>query len=394
MVIANPPYIDSEAMVKKGQKDLRDFIAKNYQLTKGNWDIYIAFFERGFKILKKNGSLTFISPDKWIAKPFGYELRKASLGKMCSILRAGREVFEEAKVDSIVTFFVSAGCTDLEIFNFKDGKVVFKNSVNKRIISEPFALDFIFSEYLQLLEKIEAQKEHLLDMFECENACATSDAYKLKPLIKDSRSNNFDHRKHLKIINTGTIRKYEPKWGKTEMTYLKDKYLFPIVERDRFLNLFNNSYSAKSVRPKIIIKGLTLLDACLDAKGEIIPGKSTLIIANEDVENLKLLLALINSNLIFFFIQEKYPSSSYNQGINFTKEMINNLPIAPIAKNEKKKLVTLVDKILLTTKDDDYLENTAKQAKVREYEKQIDQLVYDLYGLTENERKIVEGQKE
>ena len=32
-----------------------------------------------------------------------------------------------------------------------------------------------------------------------------------------------------------------------------------------------------------------------------------------------------------------------------------------------------------------------KRAKVNEYERQIDQMVYKLYGLTEEEIKIVEG---
>jgi len=53
--------------------------------------------------------------------------------------------------------------------------------------------------------------------------------------------------------------------------------------------------------------------------------------------------------------------------------------------------ITADNKILAITKDDDYLENTAKQAKVREYEKQIDQFVYKLYGLTAEEIKIVEN---
>ena len=54
-------------------------------------------------------------------------------------------------------------------------------------------------------------------------------------------------------------------------------------------------------------------------------------------------------------------------------------------------IVALVDKILAITKDADYPDNATKQAKVREYEKQIDQLVYQLYGLTDEEIKIVEG---
>jgi len=48
-------------------------------------------------------------------------------------------------------------------------------------------------------------------------------------------------------------------------------------------------------------------------------------------------------------------------------------------------------KILAITKDNDYLQNPAKRAQVKEYEKQIDQMVYELYGLTEEEIRIVEG---
>ncbi|MCK9265544.1 hypothetical protein M0P98_01460 [bacterium] len=49
-------------------------------------------------------------------------------------------------------------------------------------------------------------------------------------------------------------------------------------------------------------------------------------------------------------------------------------------------------KILATTKDDDYLENSNKQAKVKEYEKQIDQLVYKLHDLTEEEIQTIENE--
>jgi type II restriction/modification system DNA methylase subunit YeeA len=42
------------------------------------------------------------------------------------------------------------------------------------------------------------------------------------------------------------------------------------------------------------------------------------------------------------------------------------------------------------TQDDDYLQNAQKQEKVKEYERQIDQLVYKLYDLTDDEIKIVE----
>lgn len=42
-------------------------------------------------------------------------------------------------------------------------------------------------------------------------------------------------------------------------------------------------------------------------------------------------------------------------------------------------------------KDEDYLTNPIKQAKVKEFEREIDEMVYELYGLTEDEIAVVEG---
>lgn len=47
--------------------------------------------------------------------------------------------------------------------------------------------------------------------------------------------------------------------------------------------------------------------------------------------------------------------------------------------------------ILSLTQSEDYLENPQKQAKVKKYERQIDQMVYKLYKLTPEEIKIVEN---
>jgi len=41
-------------------------------------------------------------------------------------------------------------------------------------------------------------------------------------------------------------------------------------------------------------------------------------------------------------------------------------------------------------KDEDYLSNPTKQARVKELECQIDQLIYKLYGLTPGEIAVVE----
>lgn len=72
---------------------------------------------------------------------------------------------------------------------------------------------------------------------------------------------------------------------------------------------------------------------------------------------------------------------------------LKNIPLKEISIDNQKPFISLVDKTLAITKDDDYLVNFEKQAQVRNYERQIDQLVYKLYGLTEEEIKIVEEKK-
>ena len=390
VVIANPPYNDSEEMTKY-QTDLRKSISKNYTMTKGNWPIYIAFFEKSFNINNKSGTVAFITPDKWIAKPFGYEFRKQSLHKMYIILNAGRKIFLDVKVDAIVSLFSKYHSKKLKVFNFDNKEISFKSEIDKKLIKEPFALDFLFSNHIQFLSKINNSIEKSTQKINCENACSTSDAYKLQTFIRDFSSKKVTSKKYLKVINTGTIGKYYSKWGKQKMKYLGKKYLYPFVNKVDFINNFKGSYFNKSIQKKIIIKGLTLLDSCLDIEGNIIPGKSTLIVIDNNIKNLKILLALLNSKIASFYIKETHPASSYNQGINFTKEMINNFPIPKISQNESKILILLVDQIIKITKSKDYLQNLEKQTKVQEYEKQIDQLVYKLYNLTPKEIKIVEN---
>jgi len=71
---------------------------------------------------------------------------------------------------------------------------------------------------------------------------------------------------------------------------------------------------------------------------------------------------------------------------------LSEIPIKRISELDQKPFVSVVDKILSVTKCDDYLQNPQKQARVKELECKIDQLVYQVYGLTEEEFRIVEGE--
>lgn len=372
VIIGNPPYVDSEGMVNTGQEWLREYLSQNYNYTKGNWDLYIAFFERGFDLAKNLGSLTYITPDKWLAKPFGKELRKGSLKNLYKILRSGRDVFESVGVDSIVTLFINKPTQHFDFLDKKDSVISKVDSINKDIIESPFQLDIVFSKYLKLLIDVTDRFSPMTEELEvmCENACATSDCYILKDILLDS-DGDYNSSDYYKVINTGTVDKYHSRWGKKEMTYLKDKYLNPVVLKTDFHQTFQNSYAKKTVDPKIIIKGLTLLDASLDLEADIIPGKSTLIIRSNNVDKLILVSAFVNSKFAQFYITERYSASSYNTGVNFTKSMINNLPIPHLENYEIDLLQLLVRKLL----DTDF----EKTDKIEKHQEFIDAIVLNVY---------------
>ena len=249
--------------------------------------------------------------------------------------------------------------------------------MGKETLSPPYAYDWLFSNCCEVLAKIDAHRETLSKYAACENACATSDAYKLQEFIQE-RPSGAKEADYLRIINTGTIGKYVSKWGQREMVYLGQKYLEPVINRERFLAAFRKSYGKKAVKPKLILKGLNLLDACIDVAGTVVPGKTTLVIACEDVGILKLLLAIVNSSVAIFYLKEKYPASSYNKGTTFTKAMLNNLPVPRIGDEDRRGLVMLVDQILAHKLRD-------SEANTADLESTLDDMVLSLYGLTRKE---------
>lgn len=106
----------------------------------------------------------------------------------------------------------------------------------------------------------------------------------------------------------------------------------------------------------------------------------------------KYLLAILNSRLISFWYSNYFNSLKMAGGyLNFSSRELEVIPIMISAPKIRHDIINFVDKILLITKTEDYPENIQKQMKVRNIENQIDKLIYKLYGLTEDEIKIVEA---
>lgn len=382
-VIANPPYIDSERMINQGQRALRERLARRWPSARGNWDLYIVFMELGLALLRPGGAMAYLTPDKWLSKPFGNALRARHIGKIERIVRLGRDVFEQARVDSIITFFRESGTPAIATARIDGETFTELAQTDKSTLESPWLLDALFSPHVAFVQRLARAHATLGSLLPCENACATSDAYRLAPLV-EATDGRFRPDHHYRVVNTGTLGRYVSRWASKLMTYLGRRYAAPVVERERFASTFANGYGAKAKAKKVIVKGLTRLDATLDLAGDTIPGKTTLILRSDDENLLKFAAALLNCPLSVFLIRAKYGASSYNGGVAFTTAMIDALPV-PGGAAVRSEIADCVTRLLHAG------QSGCGSPAVDDIAREIDRRLYAAFGLSPQEIDLVEG---
>ena len=97
---------------------------------------------------------------------------------------------------------------------------------------------------------------------------------------------------------------------------------------------------------------------------------------------LKFVLALLNSRLYFVWLYFK--GKRKGEMLELYQKPLSEIPIKVISSAEQKPFIALVDRILAAKQRD-------AEADVSALEREIDELVYALYGLTPEEIQIVEG---
>jgi adenine-specific DNA-methyltransferase len=107
--------------------------------------------------------------------------------------------------------------------------------------------------------------------------------------------------------------------------------------------------------------------------------------------DMRFVLALNNSKL-FAWLLYKFIYSNAIRSTRYDEKYVGNIPCPDLEEVDQSVFINIVDKILKITENEDYLQNNDEKIQVKELEKQIDQMVYQLYGLTEEEIKTVEGQ--
>ena len=111
---------------------------------------------------------------------------------------------------------------------------------------------------------------------------------------------------------------------------------------------------------------------------------SVLIILDSDMYSIKVLLGILNSKLASFYHFNNAPKATKGGFPKILIDDVKHFPIPKASPEQQQSIIDLVDKILAAKKTDITTDTS-------ELEHKIDELVYQLYGLTEEEIAIVEG---
>lgn len=120
-----------------------------------------------------------------------------------------------------------------------------------------------------------------------------------------------------------------------------------------------------------------------------------IVLNNKDINNYKYLLGILNSKTIEFFIKQKSPMFSGGY-YKYHTQYLEQIPIIEPKLEIKNRLIELVQKMLSLNKRLNEIgdKKTSESAKIEEEIKktdaEIDELVYRIYSITDEEKKIIE----
>lgn len=374
-VIGNPPYfrLDADAVETPY---LREF----YSTSEFKVDIYTLFIERFLKLgFKKFG---FIIPNTLMSNLTDRKLRKYILEntKISEIVNYQYKVFQDAVVHSMILILDNAkkdsmiSVSQVTTQDSEQTKIDQKNFLN----NENYFFDIrLYGKGRNLLDKIKNAGTNLTDICEVKQALKTGD--------------------DKKYIDTKAVNNnYKPIVGGSEMGRYTLDYDGRYVYYGKHLACPRNPHIYE-VDEKILIRETgKRITATYDNKKYYLLSSVYSVYLKENVNyDLKYILGIINSNVSQYYMKKLCFDNSSGA---FVKARIFNyyqLPIRKIDfKNKKDKamhdqLVALVKEMLKLNKTPELRQRNKHD--IAAIDNKIDELVYRLYGLSEAEKKVVEG---
>ncbi|MBC7234249.1 MAG: Eco57I restriction-modification methylase domain-containing protein, partial [Chloroflexi bacterium] len=122
-VIGNPPYIRIQNLKEFAPKEVEFYKGRYVAASKGNYDIYVVFVERGLQLLNAKGRLGFILPHKFFNAQYGEPLRKLlTEGRhLVEVVHFGdQQVFAGATTYTCLLFLDKAGSEGCHVQKVSD----------------------------------------------------------------------------------------------------------------------------------------------------------------------------------------------------------------------------------------------------------------------------------
>ena len=447
-VIGNPPYIRTQTMDKISIK----YYKNNYSSSsKGNYDIYIVFVEKALQLLNTDGILGYILPHKFFTAKYGMPLRKmiSENKNLKKIIHFGdQQVFNSAttytcllfldkqdnnkfyfeKINNLNKFksnyhdnvenylsFDNVSSDEWVFVSGKEGSLFYKlynmpfkllNFVNVSVGLQTSADKVYILPLIESFDDFSSVKSKFLEEeFRIENGI-------LKPLLKGAEIKRYQQ----PIVNNLLIFPYSIN-GNDLIPFSRSKIKeYPLafdylnLTKEKLLNRSSvDSYNwwlypyPKNLlvmdKPKIIYQVLSRRGSfTLDEYGEFCyvgggtAGGYSITTESNDIIELKYLLGILNSNVTTFFISKV--ASSFRGGyFSFGKNSFEHFSL-PSEDLVDRELVALVDKMINLNKGLQIVKTPQEEKllkiQIDKIDEEINNCVYKLYDLSDDEIKIIE----
>lgn len=377
VVVGNPPYIRNTELDNKD----KTYFIKNYKGAYKQYDIYLLFFEKGLNLLKNNGFLGFITPNKFMVSDYAINLRNILLkeSKISLILDVSDIiVFEDASTYPAITIIKKEVDKDKINNKIRYNKILNEKELNLNKFTEVPQERFIESKDNRLLfdndnskslliKKIEKDSKRIKELFLCQRG---SPKNKIK-ILENNKKNSLPC-----IISKDVNRFYYSVYSKFILSTLQNK----LLKKEKIL------------LPRTVLS----LKAAFDEGNHFIMDRIYFLIAKDTQTNLKVICALLNARLIDFYYKYNFGTTHVGGGyLDLRGTQIMDIPIKLPSKAQEQKFVDLVTQML--TLQQKYHspkciggEKERLEQQIKQTDYMIDEEVYKLYGITDEEKKVIE----
>ena len=374
VVIGNPPYgAKFNSAEKKYFKDT--YKHQDYQP-----ESYLFFIEKGVDLTKDSGLLSYIIPNTWLINLKLKNIRRFIFSDLTlkSISHYRKSVFSAVVDTEVILLQKSKHVNNIVIVNdniSRNETAILRHQQSKWAVlkGEPVNI-FASKEIEDLVAKIQSCSITMKDAVDVYAGLVPYEEGKGTPSqtkeMMKSKVYNSDYMvdsSYRKAIRGADITRYANIWAGNRWL----KY---------GANLAAPRKSAIFDSNKIIIRQTG--DAIIATYDEdrFVCFKNTHVVNAKDGTNLLYILGMLNSKLVNFYFQ--YLNPEIGEALaEVKKETVEKLPIK---MSDNTQIVEFVDEILKMKKGNNKADTTILEA-------QIDQMVYALYNLTEEEINIIEN---